>query len=801
MKFSKKFYCAGDALCSFENPVAAPYFRKEFEMEFVPESAELTICGLGFYELWLNGEKITKGPLAPYISNPDDICYYDRYDLTDRLRTGKNTLGFLLGNGFRNPFGGFVWDFDKAPHRGPVCLAFAFEASCKEKALYFEADETLRTHPSPLTFDDIRMGCRYDARLEILGWNTPEYVADHWDRARPCLKPPRGMPKLCTAEPITVREERLPVDVRFYEELPFMYEDTAPHAKPYEESIRKKVYVFDFGVNEAGVTKLKIHGRPGQKITIRHAEHLIDEKFAINTISFNRDDTRDLYMGYAQVDEYICRGGNEEFVPLFKYDGFRYAYVEGIEKDQITPDVLTFMVESSAVKPRAEFECSCEALNRLQACVRRSDLSNLFYLPTDCPHREKNGWTGDINVSAEHHLLNLRSYATLREWLVNVAAAQRDSGELPGIVPTGGWGFEWGNGPSWDAVCAVLPYNLYRFDGDISVVYDVADMIVRYISFAESRLNEKGLADTGLGDWCDPFASETGNIAAPLEVTSTLSLYDMAVKAMHLFREAGLPHKLAVAETFAHKLKAAFRKHLVRFPECIVRGDCQTSQAFALDVGIFEESELQRARKQLVEIIHRDGDINTCGVFGMRHIYHALTEAGEINLAYDLVLNKSRTCYGYWLANGMTSMWESFVARDSAYVDSRNHHFFGDVSSWMIQDIVGLRPNPTATDITSFEVCPHFPKKLENAEATYDSVCGRLYVKWEKTGDNSYSITLEIPNGCKARLRLADGYVLPDGRNTIPVEIDKSEYSCILRRDGGDIGKNDHYNMEGNMNV
>lgn len=795
MKFSKKFYCAGEEMCSFEKHVPAPYFRKDFELDFIPEGAELTVCGLGFYELWINGENITKCPLAPYISNPDDICYYDNYDITNKLKYGKNTLGFMLGNGFRNSFGGFIWDFDKAPLRGPVCLAFAFEAVSSDKSLFFEADETLLTHPSPVTFDDIRMGCRYDARLELPGWNTPEYNADDWKNAVRCKKPPLGVPTLCKADLIAVREERKAVSIDFYAELPFMYENSSPDAKPYEKSIRKNVYVFDFGVNDSGVTKLKINGKPGQKITIRHAEHNVGGKFSINTISFNRDETRDLYMDYAQTDEYICRGGYEEFVPSFKYDGFRYVYVEGLEKEQVTPELLTFIIESSDVKPRAEFVSSSEELNKLQECVRRSDLSNLFYIPTDCPHREKNGWTGDMNVSSEHHLLNLKSSNTLREWLKNVAASQKPSGELPGIVPTGGWGFEWGNGPSWDAVCAVLPYNLYRFEGDISIVYDSADMIVRYIKFAESRLNEKGLADTGLGDWVDPFAYENGKITAPLEVTSTLSLYDMAVKAQHLFNEACLESEAQIARTFAEKLRNAFRKHLISFPECTAAGDCQTSQAFAIDAGMFDACELPQARKKLVEIIHRDGDVNTCGMLGIRHIYHALTNAGETDLAYKIVLDKSRTCYGHWLLHGITTMCESFMAWDGPYVDSRNHHFLGDISSWFIQDITGLRPNPTATDITNFEICPHFPKKLDSASAVYDSACGKLSVKWERKGNGSYILEIEVPRGCKVRLKLEDGYVLPDGRRIAQIGNGKSEYNCIFRRNDSDNENNNAMGM------
>ena len=176
MKFSGTFIRATDEMCDFDRHVAAPYLRKTFSLDLEPRKAEITICGLRFYELTVNGKNITKGPLAPYISNPDDVCYYDRYDLTGLLKKGPNAIGILLGNGFRNSFGGFIWDFDKASCRGVPAAALCLEATDGEKTFEMEADETFRVHPSPVLFDEERMGCRYDARLEIPGWDLADYV-------------------------------------------------------------------------------------------------------------------------------------------------------------------------------------------------------------------------------------------------------------------------------------------------------------------------------------------------------------------------------------------------------------------------------------------------------------------------------------------------------------------------------------------------------------------------------------------------------------------------------------------------
>lgn len=766
MKLSKKFIRANGEMCDFQRHIPAPYFRKEFELDFEARSAEVTICGLGFYRIWINGTEITKGPLAPYISNVDDICYYDAYKLDGLLRKGKNVIGVQLGNGFRNPFGGFIWDFEKAESRGPVCLALFFEAYGENKSLCFEADEGFKVHSSPITFDDLRMGCRYDARLEIPGWNLPGLDTSKWRPAEKC-EAPKGEAKLCTVAPIVTLREIHPVSVTYYESLPFCYESTSPTAAPDKNTVRKNVYVFDFGVNSAGVTRLHIKGKPGQKITVRHAERMLEQGITVETTLFRRaGGIYETYLEYGQVDEYICRGGDECFTPCFKYDGFRYAYVEGLLEEQISEDTLVFLEQSSEMEKRSEFECSDETLNRLFKCSRVSDRSNFYYFPTDCPHREKNGWTGDASVSAEHFLLGYKMAPLLKEWLCNMRAAQREDGNLPAIIPTGGWGFEWGNGPAWDAACVNLPYFIYKYDGDTDVIRDNAEMIINYFRYSLTRLDSSGLADFGLGDWLDPFAEKYGEESStPLCVTSTAELYDIGKKAAHLFTQAGLAEEATEALGYAAAMREAFRSNLIDFETMTVYGECQTSQAIAICRGIFDENELEAAQKRLVDIIHRDGAINTCGMIGLRYIYHALYGMGENELAYKLITGKTRSCYGYWIENGATSLWENFLPIEES-AGSLNHHFMGDISSWMIERLVGIQPNPNVNDITEFRIAPGFVAEVGYASAYYDFSEGRLCCSYSYCGD-TIRLEIAVPGGVHGALELQEGYALNNGSNSV----------------------------------
>lgn len=779
MKFSEKFIKAGDALCDFNNHVNAPYIRKKFNMPFKAEKAEITICGLGFYELYVNGQNITKGPLAPYISNPDDVCYYDNYDITDILTDGDNVIGILLGNGFRNCFGGEVWDMQKADCRGPVTAAISLEAEGDGKTFELECDETFKTHPSPITFNDLRMGCRYDARLEIENWCGVDFDDSLWEFVE-IEKKPRGEARLCQAEPIVVTKTLMPVDVKHYDSLPYAYETNAPDAKPREECIRDNVYVFDFGVNTAGVTKLKINGKKGQKVVIRHAEHNCGDKFSIYTTGFFSAKWRDHYTNYNQVDVYICKGGEEEFIPKFKYDGFRYAYVEGLEADQIKDDTLTYLVMNSDLKARAEFECSDDVINKLQECVRRSDLANFYYFPTDCPHREKNGWTGDAAVSSEHMLLNLKAEKSFKEWMMSIRKAQRADGALPGIVPTGGWGFKWGNGPAWDCVCVNLPYYVYKYTGDTEIIEENVSLIMRYLCYISSKRDERGLVAIGLGDWVDPFKQEKGYTSSPLELTDSVTVYDIAKKASYLFKKIGRDNESEYAHRLAEEMRSSVREHLIDKKTMTAAGDCQTSQAFMLDTGIFNDNEIKQAQQKLVEIIHRDGDVNACGMIGLRHIFHVLTSAEESELAYKIITGKSRTCYGYWIEKGATAMWEVFHTEGVPYDNSKNHHFLGDISSWFIQELAGLKPNPNVDDIKYFEISPSFIGKLDYAKAHYDSQCGRVCVKWERNGQ-MIKLDISMPDGTYGKAKLPKGHCFEDGSTAVDLSEGRFSFNVISK--------------------
>ena len=730
MQFPLHFICASYDCADFDHPVPAPYLRRKFTLDTVPEKAEILVSGLGFYRLFLNGRELTKGPLAPYISAPDDLVYYDRYDVAEALLPGENVVGLLLGNGMQNCFGGYVWDFDKARWRGaPMAALRLYEPDEGEGRTILETDSSFVTHPSPVLFNELRCGEYYDARLEIPGWCSPGFDDRDWTPALPAM-PPRGELRLCGAEPIVISETRKPVSIQ-----------------PYQDG-----YLYDFGINTAGRCRLHVNGRAGQEIFTFHGEWLHNGVLEQSNINFG--DRGDPRAKFVQCNRYFCKDGEQDYVPYFAYYGFQYVYVRGITPEQAVPELLTMEVMHSGLAECGNFHCSDETANLLQLFTRRSTLANFYYFPTDCPHREKNGWTGDAALSAEHTLLNLHAEESYREWLRSIRAAQDGEGSLPGIVPTGGWGYH--IGPAWDCVLTYLPYYVWKFRGDLEIVKENVSAIFRHLYYLTTRRDKNGLIAYGLGDWCPPGRG-ADQYKSPLPLTDSIISMDTARKAAVLFRAAGLTMQAEFAENLADSLRAAIRKHLIDFSTMTAAGACQTSQAMAIYYDIFEPGEKPAAFTRLLELISDFGDHLDTGILGIRVMFHVLSDFGEEDLAWKMITRPDYPSYGNWVARGATSLWE-FFHPEGGEVNSMNHHFFGDISSWFIGDVAGIRLNPGDEDCNALEIRPHFVKALTFAEAYHDAPAGKIKVRWERNPEGIL-LSVEIPTGMSGQILPPKGWV------------------------------------------
>lgn len=733
MLLKDNFIKATERFCTIESAVPAYYFRRGYVSDS-KKAVKLRISACGFYELYFNGERITKGLLSPYISNTDDLIYYDEYDVT--LSPGENVFGVLLGNGFQNNPGGYIWDFDKASFRSAPM--FALTLSEGENVL-LRSDESFKTFESPIRRDDYRFGEYYDANYEIVGWNKPEFRDTGWKKAL-LATPPLGEMRLAEVAPIVKEREIAPVDI-------IKCDDGG--------------YIYDFGECGAGICRLCIRGEPGQKVELRHADALLDGDIDLRPVWFVRDFwERDRHI--VHLDTYVCRGeGVEIYEPTFTYHGFRYVKVNGIKAEQATYELLTCLVYHTRLESRGDFRCSDPVANKLQEMTRRSILSNFHHFPTDCPQREKNGWTADAALTAETAILNFDPELNYREWLRNICKAQNGDGAIPGIVPTGGWGFHWGNGPAWDSVLAYLPYYVYIYRGDTEMIKDSRDNFLKYLRYLERRRDDNGLLSIGLGDWC-----HVGGIApkAPLVLTDTLMAMDIAGKIGSMLDVIGMTDGAKYARGEAAKYRKAIRDNLIYFDEMTAIGDCQSSQAMSLYYDVFDEAEESLAFERLLEMIRAADDHMDVGVLGGRVLFHVLSRFGKSDLAYKMITREDYPSFGNWIARGATTLWEGFMPEedDSLKSTSLNHHFWGDISAWFIKSVAGINLNPSGHNLSELRISPSFIQCLDHVEAYHVSPMGRISVSWRKEGEK-VAFDLEIPEGMDATLTLDKGFAFADG--------------------------------------
>lgn len=757
MEFVKKFVCEDVEFSTHEKNIPSPVFRKSFVLESAAESAEILISGLGFYDLFINGKKITKGYLAPYITNSDYIVYYDRYDIKEYLTCGENVIGIMLGDNGHITGKTPIWEYMTNDIASAPMLALNAEIKTQNETVTFEADDFV-CKKGPVIFNNMRWGTFYDARLEEDGWNMPGFEEKGWHKPVYVINQPRGYAKLCEAEPIKVYREIKPVSVKKGGLVEYVPGEGARRnfakLNLFEtDPKRDGGYIYDFGENNAGIFRLKIKGTRGQKVSLQFGEQLTGGRLNYNMmVSYPP--------GFAQRDIYYLKGDDEEiFEPMFTYHGYRYVYVSGITEEQATEGLLTYLVMSSQLEDRGSFECSDDTVNALYDMGRRSDISNMFYIPTDCPTREKNGWTGDAAASAEHMILTLGVEKSWREWLNNIRESQRSDGKLPGVVPTDCYGYDWGNGPAWDRVIFDLPYYAYKYRGDTEIIKENASAMLRYLEYVSKTRDEKGIVEIGLGDWLpvqrkrqpnEPFHKDE------LGFTDSVMVLDMCRKGAEMFEQVNLPLHKAFAEQLADEMYTAIRREFIDFDTYIVKKKSQTLQAMAIFYDVFSEDEKQKAFDVLMEVIREDDYSITSGFLGMRVIFHVLSQFGEADLAYDMITKKEYPSYGYWVEKGETTLLECFCEYEDNFPVSKNHHFFGDIINWFISSLGGIKVQNADEVIIN----PSFVKKLDWCRASHKLPRGEVKVSWRRIKEG---IELKTEVSGTVKYRVECGELQKDG--------------------------------------
>ena len=687
---------------SHRDVLPAPFFRRVLDCTKKMKSAKVCICGLGYYELYINGSKVGDHVLDPVVTHYDKRVRYVIYDVTSYLVCGKNVLGVVLGNGWYNCHTPDVWNFDKATWRDYP--KFLLELEVNNKVILC-SDDSWKISSGPIVFDGLRNGEFYDARLELDGWMNAGYDDSNWKKASK-VSSPGGI----------LQEQTMP---------PCKVMKTLPAQKQW--SLTNGDIVYDFGQNITGWVRINCIGERGTELLIKYAERLEGDDITQENIAIF------IKGGEFQTDKYILKGdGMEVWEPRFTYHGFQYIKISGnLESTQIGK--VEGRVIYTAFDRIGDFSCSNQVLNQLQQCTLWSYIGNFTGIPTDCPHREKNGWTGDAQLAAETGLFNFASGTAYNQWMDSFADVQRPSGQLPGIVPSAGWGFNWGSGPAWDSAFLLIPWYIYLYTGDASVIKSHYDSMKKYVDYCTSMATDY-LVSFGLGDWCHVDKEAI----APVELTSTAYYY---VDSLLIAKFAGILGKTADRIKYsrlAAKIRESFNSHFYHGNGIYANGE-PTALGCAIYQGLVADAEKNKVVEALALAVKKNNYKAYFGILGAKYIPRALSENGYVDIAYKLITQPDFPGWAYWLKEGATTLWGNWNGKASL-----NHIMFGDISAWMYQYLAGIIPDPKHPGFKHVTIKPHPVPDLKWVHSEYTAPAGKIVSEWKQAG-GKFNLTVEIP--------------------------------------------------------
>ncbi|MCR5457699.1 MAG: glycoside hydrolase family 78 protein [Clostridiales bacterium] len=705
----------------------APYIRKDFTLSQAPKEAYLSIIGLGYFVAEINGQKVGDDVLSPGFTRFDKTDYYMQYDVSSLLQSGDNTIGIVLGNGWFNCFAEDPWNTRQASWRTAPKLLAEIKVVYEDKKIEtIGTDDTWKVNllGGPIYFNGIRNGEHYDANKELGDWTSPGYDDTDWDPVR-ISRSPGGELRASEFEPIK----------------PFK---SFTAVKKWKKDDK---WILDFGQNGSGYGIFKFKGKAGTEFTIRYSDILTADG-NLDTASIG---------GFVrshgfQTDKYTKKSDDVEvWHPVFVYHGFQYMEITGMDYEP-EPEDVTAQFICSAVKVAGHFECSDELLNKLQRLCFWSSVSNMESIPTDCPHREKNGWTGDASISSEQMMMNFGSAAFFSKWSRDIRDSQRPAGQIPCVIPSTGWGYNSMNGPDWSSALVNVPFNIFLYEGDEQILKVNYDAIKKNCDFMESMTTDYTL-NYGLGDWCAPFegpaiSKNMGSFKCPTEVTDTAFFYNAAKLTSSIASKLGKKDDVKYYSILAQKIKKAFRDSYFDKKTFTVKGDCQTSTAVMLYFGLNEPNEKQGLLDKLVEQIELKDWHLDFGILGCKFVMHSLGDAGLGYIGQRMIAQRTYPGCQEWINRGATTLWECWNG-----LGSHNHHMFSDLSAFMYKYVAGIAPVESDPGFHTTEFRPALKCGMQSASASHESMYGTVACSWKLT-EESAETTITIPFGCKGNLYL-----------------------------------------------
>ena len=718
-----------------KNKKESPYFRYEFSAQKKIKKARVYIAAAGLFELYINGKRVGDHQLDPTYTRFDRRNLYVTHDVT-ALLDKSNAIGVLLGNGWFNHQSKAVWHFDKASWRDRPKFCLDLKVTYEDGSVEtIVSNSNWKNSLGALVFNSIYTAEHYNAQLEQNGWNTFGFDDSKWKNSINTSAPSKNIVSQAL-HPIKHVKEIQPVKMN---------------------KISPQQYIFDLGRNIAGISKIKVNGEPGTVLRVTHSE-LLDDNGEIdlsNIIVHYRpiDDSEPF-----QTDIYTLKGGiPETFAPKFNYKGFQYIEVKSSKPIELTEESLTGIFMHSDVPPKGEIISSNPLINKLWTATNAAYLSNLYGYPTDCPQREKNGWTGDAHIAIEMGLFNFDGITVYEKWLADHRDEQQPNGVLPAIIPTSGWGYHWANGPDWTSSIAIIPWNTYLFYGDSKLLRDCYSSIKRYVDHI-TEISPGFITNWGLGDWV-PVKSKT-----PKEFTSSIYYYIDAKILSRAAKMFGEEEDFLKYSTLAKLIKEKINSLYFNPKTSIYGSGFQTELSTALFWGIVPEDHREKVALNLKRRVILDNSHIDVGLLGSKTILNALSENGYADLAYKLATKEDFPSWGAWIKSGATTLFEDWKVDESRKgAMSRNHIMFGEISAWFYKALGGIKPDSQNPGFKNILLKPNFVEGLESFSAKHNGPFGEIVSSWKKNnGVIDYQVT--VPPNSTASLTIgAKNLISSDG--------------------------------------
>jgi hypothetical protein len=698
-----------------------PALRKTFSVTKKIAKATAFICGLGQFEMSINGKKIGDHFLDPGWTNYSKHALYVSFDITDKLQEGSNAIGVMLGNGFyyipgqryRKMTGAFGL---------PKMIMRAIIEYADGTIENIISDESWKTASSPIIFSSIFGGEDYDATLEQPGWNTPSFDDSRWKNIVITKGP--AILNSQMADPVKVMEK-------------FTVKN--------KNQLKPGVWVYDLAQNFSGIPSVTVKGNRGDTVRIFPAE-LINEDGSANQRA----------TGSPSYFTYILKGkGEETWQPQFTYYGFRYFEVRCIAADSSAtlPEVVTIegLHIRNATSSTGSFNCSNDLFNKTNVLIDWAIKSNMVSLFTDCPHREKLGWLEQTYLmgSSAHYGYDIAHLD--KKMIVDMMNAQYPDGKMPEFAPEfTGLTPPFDESPEWGSACIILPWYNYRWYGDKQTLTTSYDMMKKYVGYMTNKAKDNILSH-GLGDWYDLGPNRPGiSQMTKMGITGTATYYYDLTIMVQIARLLNKPTDSKLYAQQAEAVKKSFNDHFFNKQKLQYDSASQSANAMALFMGLVEPQYKNAVVAALVKDIQSRNNALTAGDIGYRYVLRALEEAGRSDVIFNMNNRDDVPGYGFQLKHGATALTESWQALT---VVSNNHFMLGHLMEWFYAGLCGIKQAKDGVAYNKIEIRPQPVGDITYANASYHTPYGEIKSGWRKTGD-SFELNIVIPANTKAEIYL-----------------------------------------------